>query len=214
MLTSLNPRGGGADTGALETDLSKLVADLAGAAEEENVGLAIMIDEAQELTSEELTAVCAIAHTAGQQNQRVLFALVGLPSLPRVLAEAKSYAERLFVYEHIERLTAALAREALTAPAAILNVPWDDAAVNLIVQDTSGYPYFLQQFGQETWNDAPEPTVTLNDARVGAAKGRAALDNGFFRASWDRASPAEQRYMRAMSIDGDDGSSSGEVAAR
>ncbi len=206
--------GGGADTGMLETDLGKLVRDLSGAAQEEGVGLAILIDEAQDLTRAELTAVCSAAHLSGQHGWPCLFALAGLPSLPRVLAEAKSYAERLFVFEHIEHLNEGLARKALTEPAAIEGVGWDPEAVNLIVRETSGYPYFLQQFGQDTWNDAPGPGITLADARVGAARGRAALDDGFFRARWDRATRAEQQYLRAMASDGDAGGSSGEVARR
>lgn len=206
--------GGGADTGLLETDLAKLVRDLSEAAEEEGIGLAILIDEAQDLTQAELTAVCSTAHASGQNEWPSLFALAGLPSLPRVLAEAKSYAERLFVFERIEHLSGELARKALTEPAATEGVAWDADAVTFVVQETSGYPYFLQQFGQDTWIDAPGPGITLADARLGAAKGRAALDDGFFRARWDRATRAEQRYLRAMASDGDAGSSSGEVAAR
>lgn len=206
--------GGGADTGTLETDLVKLVHDLAEAAQEEGVGLAILIDEAQDLTPAELTAVCSAAHLAGQNSWPSLFALAGLPSLPRVLAEAKSYAERLFIFERIEHLTKDLAREALVEPAATEGVVWDEDALTYLVQETSGYPYFLQQFGQDTWNDAPGPGVTLADARVGAARGRGALDDGFFRARWDRATRAEQRYLRAMTPDGDAGSPSGEVAGR
>ena len=206
--------GGGADTGLLETDLSKLVSDLAGAAEEEGIGLALCIDEAQDLTQAELTAVCATAHAAGQNGWPVLIALAGLPSLPRVLAEAKSYAERLFVFERIEQLTGDLARRALTEPADTEGVSWDDDAVTFIVDQTLGYPYFLQQFGQDTWNSAAGPGLRLTDAELGAAKGRAALDDGFFRARWDRATRAEQRYLRAMAVDGDVGSSSGEVAGR
>lgn len=206
--------GGGADTGALDTDLAKLVRDLSAAAEEEGIGVAILIDEAQDLTNAELAAVCSAAHASGQNGWPCLFALAGLPSLPRVLAEAKSYAERLFVFERVEHLSGDLARRALTEPAAAEGVAWDDDAVTLVVGETAGYPYFLQQFGQDTWNDAPGPGVTLADARVGAARGRAALDDGFFRARWDRATRAEQRYLRAMASDGDAGSSSGEVATR
>ena len=206
--------GGGADTGTLEIDLSKLVRDLSAAAGEENVGFAILVDEAQDLSPEELTAVCAIAHIAGQNNWPCLFALAGLPSLPRVLAEAKSYAERLFIFERIEHLDDALARDALVEPSAAEGVSWDDDAINLIVGEAQGYPYFLQQFGQETWNEAPEPPITLADARVGAARGHAALDEGFFRARWDRATRSEQQYLRALAVDGDNGGSSSEVAHR
>jgi hypothetical protein len=205
--------GGGADTGVLETDLRKLIHDLALAAEEENVGLAILIDEAQDLDQAELVALCAIAHAAAQDDWRVLFAFAGLPSLPRVLAEAKSYAER-FNYEKIEELRGPVASEALTKPAAEEGVEWEDSAVALIVNESAGYPYFLQQFGQDTWNAATGPGITYDDARVGAANGRAALDSGFFRARWDRATRAEQNYLRAMAEDSDKGSSSGEIAAR
>ena len=206
--------GGGADTGQLDVDLAKLVRDLALAAEEEGTGLAILVDEAQDLSTAELVALCSTAHQAGQQEWPVQFALAGLPSLPRVLAEAKSYAERLFVYERIEQLSAELAADALTEPAAVEQVVWQQAAVALVVEATSGYPYFLQQFGQETWNTAAGPMVTLADAREGAARGRAALDDGFFRSRWDRATRAEQRYLRAMASDGDAGSASRDVAAR
>ena len=206
--------GGGADTGTLETDLNKLVRDLSAAAEEESVGLAILIDEAQDLTPAELTAVCSAAHLTAQNGWPALFALAGLPSLPRVLAEAKSYAERLFVFERIEHLSEDVARRALTEPAALEGVTWDDDAIALVVGETSGYPYFLQQFGQDAWNDAPGRRITLADARVGAARGRAALDDGFFRVRWDRATRAERQYLRAMAVDGDAGSSSGDVAAR
>ena len=206
--------GGGADTGMLETDLNKLVRDLSAAADEEGVGLAILIDEAQDLTADELTAVCSAAHVTSQNGWSALFALAGLPSLPRVLAEAKSYAERLFVFERIEHLTEDVARNALTEAAAIEGVSWDNDAIMFVVRETSGYPYFLQQFGQDAWNDAAGPGITLADARVGAARGRAALDDGFFRVRWDRATRAEQQYLRAMAVDGDTGSSSSDVAAR
>lgn len=209
-----NAAGGGADTGLLETDFGKLLKDLAAAAAEEGVGLAILIDEAQDLSQEELTAVCSAAHQAGQLGWPLLFALTGLPSLPRVLAEAKSYSERLFLFAQIEHLDDPLAWEAITKPAEDEGVLWDDNAVRFVVHETSGYPYFLQQFGQDTWNEAPGPTITLSDAKIGAARGRSTLDVGFFRARWDRATRAEQAYLRAMAVDGDGGSPSGEVAVR
>ncbi|MEI5583764.1 MULTISPECIES: ATP-binding protein [unclassified Agromyces] len=205
--------GGGADTGILDTDLKKLVHDLADAAEEEGSGLAILVDEAQDLTVDELTTLCIIAHAAAQDNWRVLFAFAGLPSLPRILAEAKSYAER-FQYTKIEQLAPDVVTEALTIPAAQEDAGWHDEAVALVVAASGRYPYFLQQFGQETWNVAEGPIIGKQDAQIGILRGNNQLDNGFFRARWDRATPAEQRYLRAMAADGDAGSSSGEVAAR
>jgi hypothetical protein len=209
-----NTTGGGADTGVLETDLTKLLRDLTGAAEEERVGVAILIDEAQDLTPDELNTICAIAHEAGQRQWPLMIALAGLPSLPRLLAEAKSYAERLFTYERIEELVDGLARDALIVPAGQEEVAWEEAAVAFTVNATRGYPYFLQQFGQDTWNEAPASPITLVDAKIGAAKANAALDSGFYRVRWDRANKSEKKYLRAMSIDGDIGSSSSAVATR
>ncbi|MEO8930894.1 MAG: ATP-binding protein [Lacisediminihabitans sp.] len=206
--------GGGADTGVLETDLTELVRDLAGAAEEEGVGVAILIDEAQDLTPDELNTVCAIAYEAGQRQWRLMIALAGLPSLPRLLAEVKSYAERLFTYERIEELVDGLARDALIMPAGQEAIEWQAAAVDFTVDATRGYPYFLQQFGQDTRNEAVASPITLVDAKIGAVKANAALDTGFYRVRWDRANKSEKKYLRAMSIDGDTGSASGNVATR
>ena len=204
--------GGGADTGVLETDISKLVRDISGAAT--GVGLAILIDEAQDLSEEELAVIAATAHRAMQDGWHVVFGLAGLPSLPRLLAEAKSYTERLFRFDRIEHLTDELASAALTEPAREESVAWEPAAVAQLVAASSGYPYFLQQFGQDTWNAAQSSPIGTADARVGLATGNAALDTGFFRARWDRATPAEKTYLRAMARDGDVGSQSGVVAER
>jgi hypothetical protein len=205
--------GGGANTGILDTDLKKLINDLADAAEEENLGLAILVDEAQDLSSDELATLCTIAHAAAQDNWHVLFAFAGLPSLPRILAEAKSYAER-FRYMKIQQLDAAVAAQALTIPARLENAQWDDGAIALVVEASGRYPYFLQQFGQETWSVAAGPVIARHDAALGVAHGTNDLDNGFFRVRWDRATRAEQAYLRAMAIDRDEGSSSSEVATR
>jgi hypothetical protein len=205
--------GGGADTGILDTDLRKLIHDLADAAEDDGVGVAILIDEAQDLSAEELTTLCMIAHAAAQDSWPVLFGFAGLPSLPRILAEAKSYAER-FQYAKIEQLPADAAGAALTIPAATEDATWDEDAVDVVVAASGRYPYFLQQFGQDTWAAATGPHITEADAQLGVARGTAQLDNGFFRARWDRATPGEQQYLRAMAADGDDGSGSGQVAAR
>jgi hypothetical protein len=205
--------GGGADTGTLDTDLKKLINDLADAAEEEDVGLAVLVDEAQDLSSEELAALCMIAHAAAQDDWRVLFAFAGLPSLPRILAEAKSYAER-FRYMKIQQLDADVVAEALTIPAGLEDAEWDDDAIDVVVDASGRYPYFLQQFGQETWSVAAGPVIAKHDAALGVAQGTNDLDNGFFRVRWDRATRTEQSYLRAMATDRDEGSSSSEVAKR
>jgi hypothetical protein len=206
--------GGGADTGEIEADLMKLLKDVCAGAAEQGKGLAILIDEAQDLGGDDLRAVCTVAHAASQQGWALLVALAGLPSLPRILAESRSYAERLFAFHRIEQLPRDKAIAALSDPAAAEGVSWSTEALDHVVTQTNGYPYFIQQFGQESWNTASGISIELADARVGAAIGTARLDNGFFRARWDRATPAEKQYLRAMAADGDGGSSSGEVAQR
>lgn len=206
--------GGGADSGAIELDLTTLTRDLADAAAERGAGLAIVIDEAQDLAAQDMVAVCAAAHAAGQQGLPFLLAIGGLPSLPGLLAEARSYAERLFDYHRIDRLPPALAAQALVEPARGEGVDWEPAAVALVVGETGGYPYFLQQLGQEAWNAATGERITLADADVGTSVGLGKLDDGFFRSRWERATRAEQEYLRAMASDDGETSASAEVAAR
>jgi len=205
---------GRGDSGELETDLAELIKDLAEAAQEQNRGLAILIDEAQDLNNDELKALCAICHQGGQRGWPFLLALAGLPNLPKVLSEAKSYAERLFTYREITQLEQDAARQALTKPAAAEGVSWEEAAVSYVVKETRSYPYFLQEYGQATWNAAGGTTLTYNDARVGVESGQAHLDAGFYRARWERAAPSQRAYLQAMAPDGEGPSQSGEVAAR
>ena len=205
---------GRGDSGELETDLSELIRDLAEVAREQGRGVAILIDEAQDLARDELKAFCAVCHQAGQRDWPFLIALAGLPSLPRQLSEAKSYAERLFTYREITQLRDEAAEQALTRPAAAEGVSWQDDAVTFVVSATRGYPYFLQEYGQATWNAAQGTTLTYDDARVGAASGQAHLDAGFYRARWERATPGQRAYLQALAQDGDGPSQSGEVSAR
>ncbi len=206
--------GGGADSGAFEPDLGKLLRDLCGAAEERGVGVALLIDEAQDLPNEELVALCSILHGATQRQERLVVALAGLPSLPRKLAEAKSYAERQFSFHVIDALSEADAADALINPALDEGAQWDPDAVDHVVARAGGYPYFLQQYGQEVWNVADGSTITRADARQGVEIGQLALDSGFFRIRWDRATPAEKDYLKAMAVDDDAGSLTGAVADR
>ena len=138
----------------------------------------------------------------------------GLPNLPGVLAGARSYTERLFAYLRIDRLSRDDAAIALVRPAAEEGVTWTDEAVTAVVDASGGYPYLLQQFGQTTWNAAAASPIGIADAFDGIRVGRGLLDEGFFRARWDRATPAERDYLTAMAPDGDGPSSSGEVARR
>lgn len=210
----VDPTRGRADTGSLEFDLAELAFDLAASAAELGTGVVVLIDEMQELTDDELAAVCTAVHGAGQQA--VAFSVVGagLPSLPGVLAEARSYAERLFAYRPIGPLQPDAAAIAVVRPAASQDVDWTAAAVRNVVDAASGYPYFLQEFANATWDYAPGPVIEAADAELGVEAGRVKLDAGFFASRWTRATPAERDYLRAMAEDGDGPSSSGEIARR
>jgi hypothetical protein len=205
--------GGGADSGILTTDLKKIIKDVSLAAREEGIGLAILIDEAQEIAQDELTTLAMVAQAAAQDNWPVLFAMAGLPSLPQTLSEAKSYSER-FQYTHVERLSDFDAREAIAKPAGDEGVNWSSGALDHLVACSGRYPYFIQQFGQEAWNHATGSEIEFEDAEYGATAGQNQLDNGFFRGRWDRATASEKKYLRAMCPEGDDGVASGVVATR
>jgi hypothetical protein len=210
----IDPDRGRADTGTLEVDLTDLALDLADAAGEFGVGIAVFIDELQDLQDEEMSAICQACHETGQLDAQFYVVGAGLPSLPRVLAEARSYAERLFEYLSIGALDPTAAAAALTRPAADVEVAWADDAVDAIVVRSAGYPYYLQEFGKASWDYAPGPGITLADAEVGIRVGMDSLDHGFFRSRWERAAPTERAYMRAMAADGEGPSQSGEVARR
>lgn len=201
-------------SGSLTVDLSTFLKNLSRAAAEQGKGVALLIDEAQDLSNDELEAICATAHLAGQEQWPFLLALAGLPGLPAALAEAKSYAERLFKFHHINQLNDDEARRVIVDPAAENDVEWHPDGVNRIVDATHGYPYFLQEYGDQTWKNAARSPITDDDARVGCQGGLRALDTGFFRARWDRATPKEKEYLRAMAIDGSVPSASGAVAKR
>ncbi|WP_159717314.1 ATP-binding protein [Actinomyces marmotae] len=205
--------GGGADSGVLETDLKKILKDVSLAAADEGGGLALLIDEAQDLSAEDLTTLVAVSHAAAQDDWPVLFALAGLPSLPQTLAQARSYSER-FRFVKVERLDPDGAAAALADPATAEGVTWDDDALSHVVDRSGRYPYFIQQFGQEAWNAASGTRIDARAAEFGVASGLTQLDNGFFRARWDRTTQAEKLYLRAMCPEGEDGIRSGEVASR
>lgn len=202
-------------TGTLELDLVTLVADLAEAMQERGAGVAVLVDEMQDLEPEALAALCAAAHHTAQRGLPFLLCGAGLPSLPRVLSEAKTYAERLFEYRSLGPLEPADATRALVEPAAMEDVRWEPAALEWVLTAAGGYPFFLQEMGQTTWQVAEGPDViTLADAREGVAEGRRRLDVGFFLSRWERATASERLYLEAMARDGDGPSLSKEVAER
>ena len=181
----IDPAHGRADTGSIVADLSDLAIDLAQAAREIGVGAALFIDEMQHLSVEELGAICQASHEASQRNLPFYIIGTGLPNLPGLLAEAKSYSERLFNYSRIDRLNEVDSMTALLSPAKDEGVEWGAEATQIVLKAAGGYPYFIQQFGQTTWNEATGSPIDAVDAVSGVRTGWDLLDAGFFRARWN-----------------------------
>jgi len=205
---------GRADTGSLDLDLSELAFDLAASVADIGVGVVILVDEMQDLEPDELAAVCTAVHETGQRSLPFYAIGAGLPSLPGLLAEARSYSERLFAFRPIGPLDREAAAIAVSRPAESHAAAWASSAIDVVVDASAGYPYFLQEFAKASWDYAPGPRIEEDDAYIGVRAGREKLDAGFFRSRWNRATPAERDYLRAMAGDGDGPSASGEVARR
>jgi AAA ATPase domain len=206
---------GRADTGQVELDLPELALDLGTAAQSRGVGVLVCVDEMQQLSHSDLAAICAACHESGQREVPFYVAGAGLPNLPGVLGDAKSYAERLFDYSRLDPLSAVDAARALSVPAEEQGVQWRKNALEHTVAASGAYPFFLQTFGRHIWDAAVGPSViTLDDARVGSLLAAEQLDRGFFQSRWDRATPYQRRYLTAMAVDGDGPASSGDVAGR
>ncbi|GAB2748248.1 ATP-binding protein [Sinomonas soli] len=205
---------GRADSGSIEVDLEEMVEDLSGALAEKRSALVFLIDEMQDLDHGLLTALLAVQHQAGQRDWPFYVVGAGLPDLPAVLSEARSYAERLFTYRSIGALTPEAAESALVVPASKYGAAYTPEARDALLAASGGYPYFIQEYGKAAWDTAPEKTITIDDARIAIELGRAQLDQGFFLTRWERTTKAEKDYLRLMAQDGDAGSSTGDLAER
>ncbi len=206
---------GRADSGDIEIDLVELFVDVAGLAADRGRGVAVFVDEMQDLGPEDVSALCAAVHEIGQQGLPFVLVGAGLPHLPAVLSAAKSYSERLFSYSKIDRLSRSAADQALTAPAADEGVEWTAEALAAMYAVTGGYPYFVQAYGKVVWDLAPRSPLTAEDVRVGAPEAESELAVGFFGSRYERATPAERDYLRAMAdadADGQGSVSTSEVA--
>ncbi|NNN13764.1 MAG: ATP-binding protein [Acidimicrobiaceae bacterium] len=180
-------------------------------------GVMLFIDEMQLLAKQELSAITYACHKAGQDEIPFYVIGAGLPDLPTRLAEARSYAERLFTYRDIDRLDDAEARDALIIPAYKQAVTWSEGALALVVNEARGYPYFLQQYGKEAWAVASSAkrvnVISEADAKDGITRGRAELEAGFYASRWHRATAAERKYMAAMALAGSEFSTTDAVAS-
>jgi AAA ATPase domain len=192
------PASGRADSGDMEIDLVELLSDAAGLAADVGRGIALFIDEMQDVQPEDVSAICAACHELSQQSAPLIVVGAGLPHLPAVLSASKSYSERLFRYLRIDRLDRAAADRALLAPAEREDVTFDPAALDALYAAADGYPYFVQAYGKVTWDVAASSPVTAADVAMAAPAAEAELAVGFFGSRYDRATPAEREYMHAM----------------
>ncbi len=206
---------GRADSGDLELDLVELFSDVAALAGDLGVGVALFVDEMQDIALPELAALCGACHEISQQGAPLIVVGAGLPHLPVALAASKSYAERLFRYASVDRLPRAMADRAWRLPAAEEGVDFEAEALDELYRLTDGYPYFVQAYGKVTWDAAVGTPIRISDVHEAAAEAEAELAVGFFGARYDRATPAERDYMTAMAdlgADRGDGAVDGAIA--
>ncbi len=202
-----------ADTGDLDADLTALLRTVGEAARERKTAVVLFIDELQYVEEAQLAALISALHRCAQLELPVTLIGAGLPQLIGQMGRAKSYAERLFEFTTIGALPDQQAHIALTEPAARAGAAFDEGALREILEQTKGYPYFLQEWGKHSWNCAAQPPITAADVRdCATVQAIAELDQSFFRVRLDRLTPAERRYMRAMAELGRGPHRSGDIA--
>lgn len=189
---------GRADSGDIEIDLVELLTDVGGLAADIGKGVGIFIDEMQDLGAADVSALCAACHELSQNGLPVIVIGAGLPHLPAVLSASKSYSERLFSYQRIDRLARDAADRALVNPAADEEAEFTGEALDAMYDATRGYPYFIQAYGRSAWDLAPRTPITAEDVAVAAPEAERELAVGFFGSRYERATPAERDYLRAM----------------
>ena len=207
-----DPERGLADNGDLEQDLQALLEAAGEAAQKAGTALVMFVDELQYVQEDELAALITALHRAAQRRLPVVLVGAGLPQLRGRTGRAKSYAERLFDFPMIDRLIPTAARTAIAKPAEAEGVAVDGDALERIVQETRGYPYFLQEWGKHAWDAATQSPITLRDVGLASTAAVAALDDSFFRVRFDRLTPLEKRYLRAMAELGPGPHRSGDIA--
>lgn len=207
------PEPGLADNGDLEHDLQALFETVGAAARAAETSVVIFIDELQYVEESQLASLITALHRTAQMQLPIVLVGAGLPQLRGRMGRAKSYAERLFEFPEIGPLPRTAARIALSKPAKEAGVEFDEDALDLIVQQTQGYPYFLQEWGKHVWDIAPQSPITRADVHSASTQAIAALDESFFRVRFDRLTPSEKRYLRAMSNLGPGPHRSGDIAS-
>ncbi len=206
------PEKGLADNGDLEGDLAALLEQVGRAAQGARTALVMFIDELQYVPEEQFAALITALHRCAQQRLPITVVGAGLPQLVGRAGRAKSYAERLFDYPLVGPLSPVDAARAITKPAQDLDVRFTADAVDAIVSRTQGYPYFIQEWGKHAWDAASRTPITLTDVDRASGMTVAALDESFFKVRFDRCTPLEKRYLRAMAELGPGPHRSGDIA--
>ncbi|HET9536992.1 MAG: ATP-binding protein [Mesorhizobium sp.] len=209
-----DPEPGLADSGDLENDLSDLLTTVGEAARDSNTAVVLFIDELQYVPEEQLGALISAIHHVNQDQLPVTMIAAGLPQLLGQMGRAKSYAERLFEFVPIDRLDDGSAKVALCVPAEKEGVAYKEDAIAEILQQTQGYPYFLQEWGKHSWDVADSSPIERSDATRATSQALAELDASFFRVRFDRLTLAEKQYMFAMALLGPGPHRSGDIAEK
>jgi AAA ATPase domain len=210
----LEPEAGLADNGDLEQDLPALLEATGEAAKEADTAAVLFVDELQYVPEEQLAVLIAALHRCAQRRVPITMVGAGLPQLRGLTGRAKSYAERLFDFPEVGPLGAADARRAIVKPILDEEAAIEDPAVDRIIAETRGYPYFLQEWGKHAWEAAKHSPITLTDVEAASRAAVAALDGSFFRVRFDRLTPFEKRYLRGMADLGPGPHRSGNIADR
>jgi len=194
----VDPEPGLADNGDLEGDLTALLEEVGRAAQSGATAVVLFLDELQYVERSQFAALISALHRTSQARLPITIVGAGLPQLRGLAGEAKSYAERLFDFPMIGPLNDSEAILAIQKPANDEGVEFTPEALAEILRQTSGYPYFLQEWGKHSWEVADESPITLENVKTASVQAIAALDESFFRVRFDRLTPTEKRYLRAM----------------
>lgn len=208
----IEPELGSADSGDIEIDLPQLLVAVGEAALDSDCAVSILVDEIQYLSKKELGALIMAMHKLQQRQLPVLLIAAGLPVLPGLAGESKSYAERLFNFPNIGELSKEDAYKALRDPALLQGVDFEEKALEKIYEMTHGYPYFLQEWGYKTWNKAQSNPITYLIVNLATQEVIEQLDNNFFRVRFDRLTPGERVFLRTMADLGEGPYKAGDIA--
>lgn len=208
----IDPQPGKADSGDLDSDLQDLFQAVGEAAKDRNKSVVLLIDELQYIKSQELGALIMAIHKVAKEQLPFTVIGAGLPQLVALTGKSKSYAERLFQFPEVGPLSSADAAKALSEPSGREGVIFTPDALEEIFRVTEGYPYFLQEWGYHAWNIAKTSPITLKDAQAATIEATRRLDQDFFRVRFDRLTPSEKNYLRAMADLGPGPHRSGAIA--